>query len=287
MTSRIHCPYCGKKKHEVSRSVKKCLFCGKPLPACRECGSRNVGFIGVDLLGCFDCKTEFPPPGPLRNKGKEEDSYWWRVYWDLSEEDRVLEEVTETEGEFAWVTDFAIQLNPRIPRVLLYDPMNRNQQGLSNDPELSYLKNIQKALHVVPLLELRRDFLKAKSPAAMFSFTKDLPAAEWFADKVVARPGGIKHPEGEERLRWGTVIREEFEKSLMVEDQAPAPPPNWRKRKSHSTKETAVILGCSVRSCFRYLDKGWLKQTKHKRITTESIIEFLENPPPESLSKKS
>ena len=279
--SAIQCPYCNEPRPKPSDSsqptrcdIKECSGCGNTFPECPKCGSRKTDFSDVDSLGCYRCKTEFPPADPLlRRKGKETDKSDWTSHWDRLEEDENLAKVTE--DEFEWVTDFAIQIKPKLPRVPLYDPMNITQQGLSNDPKQSYLKNIRYVLHIIPLLKLRRNFLRAKSPAAIISFTEDLPSVEWFADNVVASPGAMRHPKGEERLRWGNIIRAELGKSFVDEDQTPAPPPNWQNRKSHSTKETAVILGCSVRSCFTYLDKEWLKQTKHKRITTESI----RNPP--------
>ena len=86
MSSNAYCPYCGEKKREVSRSIGKCVHCEKPLPECPECLSRNVEFIGVDLLGCYGCKTKFSSPGPLRNKGKEADKSDWDAYWDRLEE---------------------------------------------------------------------------------------------------------------------------------------------------------------------------------------------------------
>ena len=86
MSSSAYWPYCGEKKREVSRSIGKCVHCDKPLPECPECLSRNVGFIGVDLLGCYGCKTKFSSLGPLRNKGKEADKSDWDAYWDRLEE---------------------------------------------------------------------------------------------------------------------------------------------------------------------------------------------------------
>lgn len=216
MSSRIYCPYCGEKKREVSRSVENCIHCDKPLPACPECGRCDVGFIGVDLLGCYGCKTRFPPPEPLHNKGKEEDRYWWEVHWDRLEEDELLAKVTEE--EFTWVTDFAKQLKPEIQRIPLYDPDGWHQGGQSRDPKLSYLFSLRQCIHIGPLLELRRNFSPSKD--------KDLPlfqclTTEWFADNVVASPGGIKYPEGEARIRWGSVIREKFKKSLEIKKIPP------------------------------------------------------------------
>ena len=216
MSSRIYCLYCGEKKREFSRSVGKCIHCDKPLPLCSGCSSRNIGFIGVDLLGCYECKTEFSPPGPLRNKGRETDSSEWVSHWDRLEEDELLEKITEE--EFAWITDFAIQIKPRLPRILTYDPGNYGHRGLSKDPKLSYLRNLRYSLHIGPLLELRRDFPKSKA--------KELPTAEWFGDNVVPKPRdipfGISYPQEEEHLRWGNILREEFDRSLKLEKQTPS-----------------------------------------------------------------
>lgn len=216
MTSRIHCPYCGEKKRNASHSIKRCVSCEKPLHACPECGSRDVGFIGVDLLGCYECDTEFLPPGTLRNKGKDTDSLEWVSHWDRLEEDELLEKVTEE--EFTWITDFAIQIKPRLRRILTYDPGNYGHRGLSKDPKLSYLRNLRYSLHIGPLLELRRDFQKSK--------VKELPTAEWFTDNVVPKPRdipyGISYPQGEEHLRWGNILREEFYRSFKLEKQTPS-----------------------------------------------------------------
>ena len=285
MSSRIHCPYCGKKKREVSRSVENCIHCDKPLPACPECGSRNIGFSDVDSLGCYRCKTEFPPADPLlRRKGTETDKSDWGGHWGRLEEDELLTKVTEE--EFIWVKGFAKQLKSEFTTIPDYDPMSMHQKRLSQDRNLAYLLRLRRFLHIGPLLEFRRDFLKVKSPAAMISFTKDLPAVEWFADKVVACTMGVVPLDEEERFRWGSAIREELGKSFMVEDQAPVPPPNWRKKVTQTIPETCRILSISKKSVHNYLDKGWLKQAKNKRVITESIKELISNPPSRSRFKK-
>ena len=127
--------------------------------------------------------------------------------------DELLEKITEE--EFVWITNFAIQIKPRLPRILTYDPGNYGHRGLSKDPKLSYLRNLRYSLHIGPLLELRRDFPKTK--------VKKLPTAEWFADNVVPKPRdipyGISYPQEEEHLRWGNILREEFDRSLKLENK--------------------------------------------------------------------
>ena len=176
----------------------------------------QIGARAMPAEDNYECKTEFPPPGPLRNKGKETDSSEWVSHGDRLEEDKLLEKVTEE--EFAWITDFAIQIKPRLPRILTYDPGNYGHRGLSKDPKLSYLRNLRYSLHIGPLLELRRDFPKSKA--------KELPTAEWFADNVVPKPRdipfGISYPQEEEHLRWGNILREEFSRSLKLEKQTPS-----------------------------------------------------------------
>ena len=212
MSSRIYCPYCGEKKGEFSRSAGKCVHCDKPLPACPECGSRDVGFSGVDLLGCYGCKIKFPPPEPLHNEGKEADKSDWDGHWDRLEEDELLRKVTEE--EFLWAKGFAKQLKSEITAIPDFEPMSVHQRHLSRDRNLAYLLRLRNFLHIGPLLELRRNFSPSKD--------KDLPlfqclTVEWFTDNVVASSSGVVRLDEEERFRWGSVIREEFKKNLMVE----------------------------------------------------------------------
>jgi len=55
--------------------------CGKPLPDCPGCGSRDVGFINVDLMGCYGCERTLEPPEELRGKGRTEQQVIWKRVW--------------------------------------------------------------------------------------------------------------------------------------------------------------------------------------------------------------
>ncbi len=99
MTS-IYCPHCRNKKPNVSRSIEKCIHCEKSIPDCPKYESRNVGFIGIYLLGCYSFRKQFEPPTDLRNKGQESGEIEWKHHWENVDEAKAIQSLGSEQRGF-------------------------------------------------------------------------------------------------------------------------------------------------------------------------------------------
>lgn len=263
----IHCPHCGAKRRDVSRSIEECVSCEKPLPSCPGCGSLDVGFIGINLFGCYGCRTEFHPPGLLRNKGTTADSSDWMGYWAQLDENKFLAKLTKEDFEFLRLT--AKRLKGDITRIPTYDSGGRLTK-------LGYLHSLKYCIRIEPLLKIRREFSEGK--------TRKLPEPAWFAFNIVAAESGVLHLTPEARIEWGSYMCKNLKGLLRhgVEGQSPTPSPDWQSRPCQTTSEACRILGVTKRAIYNYIKIRLLKRTRNKRITTASIIKLLKNSPPGS-----
>ena len=155
-----------------------------------------MGFVGVNLMGCYRCRKEFKPPARLRNKGRESDRTEWDRHWEVIEEQGLISKLKPDQLRF--VLEVAQGMADRIPNFPCYSPFDPNEGH--PDPERNYLGlYLRHYVKIGPLLQLRKSF--SNSP------NKQLPDEKHLAEKVLASNNPLFHPNENTRMKWAEALR--------------------------------------------------------------------------------